>query len=179
MLSTINKIMISKFKYIKFPKNLQEIRSILPDIDSLSGRHKILPLDKTLKQEVQLILRPKYIISSVLYFRLLGKSVGYIHIDKDIHNPSMAPNLALNLPILNGHLAMMYWYQQKENTQTIDFPGPSKKTATPMLHKNDAICVNRTLMEKPTIVKVNDWHSISNISDSEPCEVLSIRFVGK
>ena len=171
--------MISKFKYINFPKNLQEIRSILPDINYLPGRHKILPFDKNLKEKLQCILKPKYTISSVLYFRLLSKSIGFIHIDKDLNNPSIAPNLALNLPILNGNIAMMYWYKQKENTQTINFPGPSKKTATPMLHNNDAICVYKTLMDKPTIVKVNDWHSISNISDNEPCEVLSVRFIGK
>ena len=171
--------MISKFKYINFPKNLQEIRSILPDIDYLPNRHKILPFDKNLKEKLEYILKSKYTISSVLYFRLLSKSIGFIHIDKDLNNPSTAPNLALNLPILNGNIAMMYWYKQKENTYPIYFPGPSKKTATPMLYNNDAICVNKTLMDKPTIVKINDWHSISNISDTEPCEVLSIRFIGK
>lgn len=171
--------MISKFKYINFPKNLQEIRSMLPDINYLPGRHKILPFDKILIGKLQNILKPKYSISSVLYFRLLSKSVGYVHIDKDIHNLTKAPNIALNLPILNGNIAMMYWYKQKENTKIIDFLGPSKKTTTPMLDHSDAICVYKTLMDKPTIVKVNDWHSISNISDNEPCEVLSIRFIGK
>lgn len=179
MLLIINKTMISKFKYINFPKNLQEIRAILPDIDYLPYRHKILPLDKNVQQQLQQILKSKYVISSALYFRLLSKSVGNIHIDKDMYNTSKAPNIALNLPILNGHVAMMYWYKQHSNTTIYNFLGPSKKTATPMLNSIDATCIATTLIDKPTIVKINDWHSISNISALEPCEILSIRFLGK
>lgn len=171
--------MISKFKYINFPKNLQEIRSILPNIDYIPTRHKILSLGSDIKQQLQLILKSKYMIVSALYFRLLSQSVGNIHIDKDMYSTSKAPNIALNLPILNGHAAMMYWYKKHGNTTIYNFPGPSKKTATPMLKNIDATCVAKTLMDKPTIVKINDWHSISNVSVSEPCEILSIRFLGK
>ena len=171
--------MISKYKYINFQYNLQEVMEILPNIDGLPGRHKIQSLNYYQKKELEKVLKPKYTITSVLYFRLLSKSIGNVHIDTDLNSDNKQPKVALNIPILNGDIAIMYWYQQLPNTITKSFPGPTSKTSTPMLNHNDTICTNKTIMNRPTLVKIDDWHSISNISDNDNCEILSIRFLNK
>lgn len=73
----------------------------------------------------------------------------------------------------------MRWYKQKENTKMQFMVGPSSTEGVPTLTPNDAICVAESNISKPIIVKVDDWHSIRNISETEPCEILSIRFINK
>lgn len=171
--------MISKFKYFDFQYDLEKIKKFLPDIDYIQSHHKILVLNKNQVSIIQYLIKSKYTVSKVLYFRLLGGSTGYIHIDTDVNNYKIDAHIALNIPILNGNLAVMHWYKQKENTTIQSFLGPSKTAGVPMLAINDAICVAESNISKPIIVKVDDWHSIGNISKTEPCEILSIRFFNK
>lgn len=172
--------MVSKFKYLSFQYDLEKIKKVLPDIDYIQSHHKILVLSKKEVFMIQHLIKSKYTVSKILYFRLLGGSTGNIHIDTDVNNYKIgAPHIALNIPILNGNLAVMHWYKQKENTPIQTFVGPSKTAGVPMLDTNDAICVAESNISKPIIVKVDDWHSIRNISKTEPCEILSIRFFNK
>ncbi len=171
--------MISKFKYLNFQYDLEKIKKFLPNIDYKPSDLKVedLPIKQNLI--IQHVIKSRYIVSKVLYFKILGGSIGNIHIDTDISNSTIDNHIALNIPILNGDIAVMRWYKQKENTKMHCMIGPSKTVNIPMLTYNDAICVAESNISKPIIVKVDDWHSISNISETEPCEILSIRFLNK
>ena len=171
--------MLSKYKFINFKYNLQEIKSMLPDISEISGSQKIYSFKDTDIEKLQKILSCKHKIFSVLYFHLLSNSKGRIHIDGDIRHLDKHPKLALNIPIHNGDCSTMYWYNKISDVDTEVFNGPSKGTPTPTLNRNDALCVAYTKIDKPIIVKICDWHSISNTSDTKNSEILSIRFYNK
>ena len=49
--------MISKYKYINFQYNLQEVMEILPNIDGLPGRHKIQSLNYYQKKELEKVIK--------------------------------------------------------------------------------------------------------------------------
>ena len=120
------------------------------------------------------ILNFKVPIRSILYFKLEPAYSSYIH--KDYYLVSDL-TYALNLPLFGCNDVSMKWFKpQDSDTDIVYFPGPSHSDPTPLLHYKNAICIDKVNCNVPTVVKIDDWHNITNYSSDTGAGLISIRF---
>ena len=115
-------------------------------------------------------------IYTMVYFRLDPYSIGGIHKDIKV-NEDYTPKetngdmsaFALNLPIINGAGICMNSYSELKQTKYIT------KANTPYLPEEDSNKLMTVIVNKPSIMKIDDWHRVENIS-GVASELISIRF---
>jgi len=124
--------------------------------------------------QISKILDFKVPIKSILYFQLPPKFVSNIH--KDYYLASEI-SYALNLPLSECNDVSMKWFNQVQpNTGVEFFPGPSYGRPTPALNYENAICKDDINYNLPTLVKINDWHNVTNYSTNTTATFISIRY---
>jgi hypothetical protein len=155
--------------------NCDEILNVLRKYPRSVGDQLAIVSCSTLEiLQISKILNFKESITSILYFRIDPKFSSLIH--KDYYLISDL-SYALNLPLFGCNNVSMKWFKQAHpNTGIVFFPGPSNGRATPSLSYENAICIDDINCNSPTIVKINDWHNITNHSTDTEAGLISIRF---
>lgn len=126
-------------------------------------------------KEISSIINLPFPIRSILYFQLPPNFTGSIHKDIDLDNPYINPNYAINLPISNCSETQMYWFKQRDNIVESVLPGPSMGGRTPKLNHTDGVRIDTLNCNSPTLVEIDNWHSISNVSSSMTSRIISVR----
>ncbi len=117
-------------------------------------------------------------IRSILYFRIGRNFQGYIHKDINLNMPNFLINHALNLPLANCEQVYMKWFSQNDlSINEKPFGGPSDGSPTPLLHRNNATCLDTVNCNSAKLVAVDDWHAIENHSMENLAYLISIRFM--
>lgn len=129
------------------------------------------------KEEISIIsdmLGTEFPITNILYFQLDKQFVGSIH--KDLYYGRYVTR-ALILPLTECKDVYMKWFTQNNNTRVDQsFRGPNGSLLIPHLSHNNATCIDNVNCSTPSMVKVDDWHSIENNSTEEFSHIISLRF---
>lgn len=116
-------------------------------------------------------------IRSILYFRMGRNIKGLIHQDVNLNLPNFRINHALNLPLANCDDVYMKWFTQIDlSVNAIPFGGPTFGSPTPLLDRDNSICIDTVKCNTTQLVNVNDWHAIENHSLENCAYLISIRF---
>lgn len=115
-------------------------------------------------------------------------------IHKDASDRLCALNIPIGVPTIGGH---MTWYDNSEWNECSYVKGPQvwSRMAYPFKHKvyhpseesemvakyskeytADAVPCTSLLITKPTIVQVDEWHSVDNLNNPENRIIYSLRF---
>ena len=112
----------------------------------------------------------------MLYFSMGANRVGEIHIDENLLlNKSTLLRFAFNLPLLNAGNTKMRWWQKKNNKIEDEYNLGVYNAKFKILQYENADCVDSVFYTQPSIVSVNNYHSVENLSD-KPSHFISLRF---
>jgi hypothetical protein len=117
-------------------------------------------------------------VRSVLLFRVRPRSSGYIHKDYISKYPHLRPVWSLLLPIHETAFSTMKWFNAIGSCDINVQASESDRSG--MIERLSPTCaemVGSVVCKEPTIVKINDWHSINNSQDITSM-VVSIRLFG-
>jgi hypothetical protein len=169
--------MIRNYDFVKLSYDINELMSCLPDLESLYNPYGIVKYHCNTEQtqRINILLNLPWTIRHVGLFKLPPKSVGIIHTDSNVLYPEHFHATALNIGFGDTSETYMSWYKQVDTSKTIYDYGHNKD-GTPVMQPNDAIKIERINVTTPHIIRINDWHSIDNDSQSKTGYILTLRF---
>lgn len=163
---------MSNYTHVSFNYDSHSILNAIDNYEKLGPR----PCTSKEIKQINDILNLKYPVQDMLYFSVGANRVGEIHIDENLLlNKLTLLRFAVNLPLLNASNTKMSWWKKKNDELVDEYNLGVYNAKFKILQYENADCIESTFYTGPSLVSVNNYHSVENLSNKSS-HFISLRF---